>query len=492
VTVHLLDWLAITGFGQILMRLVVSPLILSLGLAVARCSAAGETPRPTSEVHLKIDQGIPLRVYVTKRISVRLNEPVQGRLLEPVYSFDRIVIPEGSEVAGRVIRLDPESRVRRISNMLNGDFTPQHAAEVQFERLTLPNGEQFLINAAASRGLPLVISASASRKADKANAPASKGAEEGSPGLKTTARNAAAGAIHKQINARTYGMADILRGPGKLERLKEFLVMKLPYHPQWVRKGTRYDAVLAQPLDFGTATVKGEDLKWIGSELPPGVHAQARLLGPLNSKTAAQGNRFEAKLLQPLFSPEHHLLLPEGTALQGLVTQARGARLFHRGGQLRFRFDNVLLPDLKLNTEAQIDAVEGNSEANLKVDQEGGVKATESKTRLLRPVIAGLIAAKSMDNDEGKAQPDSNYGGRTLGGGSGFGLAGALAAQSSRYVASALGFYGLAWSVYRNVIARGQEVAFQTNTALDVRFGSRGAKRAEKTALTKRIERSAR
>ena len=145
----------------------------------------------------------------------------------------------------------------------------------------------------------------------------------------------------------------------------------------------------------------------------------------------------------------------------------------------------------KLSTEAQIDAVEGNRGANLKVDQEGGVKATESKTRLLRPVVAGLIAAKSMDNDEGKAQPESNYCGRSLGGASGFGLAGAFAAQSSRYVGSALGFYGLAWSVYRNVIARGQEVEFQPNTALDVRFGSRGAKRTEKAPLKMR-ERAAR
>ena len=472
------------------MRLVVLPGILSLALGLAQSYAADLIPPPSSEVHLKVDQGIPLRVYLSKRISVRLNQPVVGRLLEPVYSFDRIVIPAGTDVAGRIVRLDPEPRMRRISNMLNGDFTPQHTPEIKFEGLTLPDGRHLSIDAAESSGLPLVISASSVRKPSGDKIQSGDTAER-EPGLKTAARRAAGKAIHNQINARTHGMADVLRGPGKLERLQEFLLMKLPYHPQWVRKGTRYDAVLARPLDFGVVNVKRDDLKWIGSELPGGVHAQARLLGPLNSKSATRGNRFEAKLLQPLFSPEHHLLLPEGTALDGLVTQARGARLFHRGGQLRFRFDNVQLPDVKLNTEAQIDAVEGNSGANLKVDQEGGVKATESKTRLLRPVVAGLIAAKSMDNDEGKAQPESNYSGRTLGGASGFGLAGAFAAQSSRYVGSALGFYGLAWSVYRNVIARGQEVEFQQNTALDVRFGSRGAKQTEKAPL-KMHERAAR
>jgi hypothetical protein len=240
-------------------------------------------------------------------------------------------------------------------------------------------------------------------------------------------------------------------------------------------------------LDFGTATVKGDDLKWIGSELPAGVHAQARLLNALRSDSAAQGNRFRATLMQPLFSSEHHLLLPEGTGLEGVITQARRARLFHRGGQLRFRFDDVQLPNISLKTEAQMDAVEGNSEANLKVDQEGGVKATEPKTRLLRPAIAGLIATKSMDNDAGRVQAEGNYSGRTLGGASGFGLAGALAAQSSKYVGGALGLYGLAWSVYRNVIARGQEVVFQPNTALDVRFGSRGVKETPKHSASTRV-----
>ncbi len=233
-------------------------------------------------------------------------------------------------------------------------------------------------------------------------------------GIQSKVHTAVTREIHNQINTRTHGMADIVRGPGKLERLEEFLLAKLPYHPQWVRKGTRYDAVLNQPLDFGEIAVKPETLRWIGSPLSGGVHAQARLLNALNSRETKQGRQFKAKLIEPLFSADHHLLLPEGTDLEGVVTQARPARLFHRGGQLRFRFERVQLPDAVLKAEAQLDAVEGDSSAKLKVDQEGGVKSTDSKTRLLNPVIAGLIAAKSMDNDEGKASQDANYSGRTL------------------------------------------------------------------------------
>jgi hypothetical protein len=115
----------------------------------------------------------------------------------------------------------------------------------------------------------------------------------------------------------------------------------------------------------------------------------------------------------------------------------------------------------------------------VKVDPEGTAKATESKTRLLRPAIAALVAAKSLDNDAGKQTASgtggaagANTSGRALGGFSGFGLLGIAAARGPRNIGAALGFYGLAWSVYSNVVARGGEVTFQKNTAMAIRFGA--------------------
>jgi hypothetical protein len=60
-----------------------------------------------------------------------------------------------------------------------------------------------------------------------------------------------------------------------------------------------------------------------------------------------------------------------------------------------------------------------------------------------------------------------------LRGASGFGLLGTAAAQSSKYVGTALGFYGLAFSVYANVLAPGGEVEFARNAAIEIRFGAR-------------------
>jgi len=60
-----------------------------------------------------------------------------------------------------------------------------------------------------------------------------------------------------------------------------------------------------------------------------------------------------------------------------------------------------------------------------------------------------------------------------MGGASGLGLVGAAAAQASRTVGSALGFYGMAWSVLHEYYCRGGEVEFGDNTAVDIRFGAR-------------------
>ena len=49
---------------------------------------------------LTVPAASPLRVYITKRLRMRIDEPVQARLIEPVYAFDRMVIPAGSELEG--------------------------------------------------------------------------------------------------------------------------------------------------------------------------------------------------------------------------------------------------------------------------------------------------------------------------------------------------------------------------------------------------------
>ena len=95
-------------------------------------------------------------------------------------------------------------------------------------------------------------------------------------------------------------------------------------------------------------------------------------------------------------------------------------------------------------------------------------------TRVIAPAITAIIAHRAADNDRDHANGgDANVSGRTLGGASGFGMLGALAAQASRTVGTVFGFYGMAVSVYTNIVAKGMEAEFSRNAAMDVRFGGR-------------------
>jgi hypothetical protein len=236
----------------------------------------------------------------------------------------------------------------------------------------------------------------------------------------------------------------------------------------------------------------------LGSQPSSDSMARVRLLTALDSASAKQGEPVIAVLAAPLFSPDHKLVLPEGTRLVGAVTLAKGARSFHRAGRLRFNFQKVELPaeaanltpsspePASLTTQATLAAAEGSGSAQIKVDSEGGVQAQESKTRSIAPVISLLLANKAADNDAGRRSaagvsgPEANVSGRTLGGASGFGLAGMALSQSSSYVGMAFGYYGLAWSVYSNLIAKGGEVQFNKNAMMDIRFGGRAPAPANK------------
>ena len=467
-------------------------------VAFLSLSAASAGDDQNRSIPLTVPSGAPLRLYLTRKISKRAGVPVEAKLLEPVYSFDREVIPAGVVVRGRVSRIESITKWQRFRTILGGDFTPLHRAEVEFTELAMRDGHTVALDTTETVGLTSIYTPP--RPPKKKKAQDRQQGQTANGGVLGTGRQTAKEKIDAAIHARTKGVAEIVRGPNKKERLIDFAVAKLPYHPQWVRRGTRFDAELKEPLSFGTEDVAANALDLVGSQPRADSQVHARLTTPLDSASAKKGQAVEAVIAEPLFSPEHKLVLPEGTRVLGTVVLAKKARRFHRGGQLRFNFQTFDLPEeasrlqtaeperVPVKTQAILAAAEPGGKAAIKVDSEGGVKATESKTRLLAPLIAVMIANKSADVDAGRhggntGGGEANVGGRTMGGGSGLGLLGAAVSQSSKYVGTALGFYGMAWSVYSNVIARGGEVQFDKNAVIDIKFGARtpaaGSKFAE-------------
>ena len=470
-----------------------------IGFAVfsSALAAADPSANPTATIPLTLPAGLPLRLYLTKRVSKKLNAPVEAKLLTPVYAFDHEVIPAGVPALGHVSRVQPVSKWTRARAILGGDFSPLHIAQIEFTSIKLADGSSIEIHTVESAGLNTLVPLKPPKKRAQP-APDNRNA-----GIIATGKQQAKDAINAQID-RVKSIPDIVRGPGKKEMIYDYAMSRLPYHPQYLHSRMRFDAVLDSPLDFGTEKVAPESVEVLGSQPAPGSIAHARLLTQLDSKTSSRGEEVQAVLEEPLFSADHKLVFPEGSLVDGSVVNAKPARWFHRGGKLLFGFQNVTLspqaaeilsapssapadprdeapkPEKKLEirTEGTLSAAEGGNAA-LKVDKEGGVTASESKKRFIATAAAVWVASRAADNDpirnsNGAATGQSqNIGGRTLGGGMGFGLLGSIAAQTSRTVGKGFGFYGLGWSVFSTVIARGAEVQFDKNAVIDISFGER-------------------
>ena len=75
--------------------------LLAISLFVPPAPAQSAPDERAQTVSLNVSSGVPLRLYLTKRVSKRLASPVEAKLLEPVFAFDREVIPAGTIALGK-------------------------------------------------------------------------------------------------------------------------------------------------------------------------------------------------------------------------------------------------------------------------------------------------------------------------------------------------------------------------------------------------------
>ena len=109
------------------------------------------------ETPLVVQLGVPLRLYLTKRAPKRTGAVVEAKVLDPVYAFDRQVIPAGAVALGKVTRLQPIPNWQRVRAMLNGDFTPLHKAPIEFTTIVMPDGSRLPLHTAESLGLNSIV-----------------------------------------------------------------------------------------------------------------------------------------------------------------------------------------------------------------------------------------------------------------------------------------------------------------------------------------------
>ena len=452
---------------MILTRVCAPALVLAL-VTAAPVRAAGQ-----DAIELVIKAGRPLQVALDQRLAVkRVGQPVTGTLVEPVYAYDRLVVPAGTKVRGHVQRLTNPGKAARLQAMLGGDFSPHRQIVLTFDTLMFGDGREIPIQTLVTGGLAHVTrqvagAATESKKTGKV----ARAKDE----VEQRTREAIAAARQKASDT----MAAITQ-PGKMERLKDAAIQRLPYHPQFLNKGTVYAADLTAPVPFGPGTPTASAPS--GTAPAPASVLTARLVTPLDSAKTPRGTVVEAVVTEPVFSADHHLILPEGTTLTGEVTFAAQPRRFRRNGQFRFLFEQVhALDQESAQLLASLYSVQASADDNVVIDDEGGASVTNPKTRFIAPVLAALALRGAIGrgrhvdndgdaNDVAGAPATGGVGSRGLGGFLGFGAIGAVVSQFSPPVAIAVGAVGVARTVYTNVLGKGPDVSFPADTPIQVRL----------------------
>ena len=427
--------------------------VVALGLFAAP-EARAQAERPS--VELVVETGTPLRVAVVDRVRLQKEgQVVKGTLIEPIYAYDRIVVPAGTTVLGHVTALAKVTRGARAVAMLNGDFTPLRRATLEFDSLIFDDGRDLPLRTEVTSAIEHLV---LKTKAD--------------PGKNLAER------AKDEVSAKVKEALSTVKQPGRARRLEQGLVSSLPYHPQYLAAGTVYTAVLLSPLSFGTA--EATETAPAGTRAPKDSVLHARLLTALDSSKTLRGTPVLAMVTQPLFSADQRLILPQGTLLKGEVTFAKPARRFHKNGQLRFLFETVQAPEQDPEVlRASLYSVQVGKDERVVLDDEGGASIVNSKARFVAPALATLALVGTMhqrlDYDTGGLGPEAQQGtvgSRGLGGFFGFSLVGAALSQLSHPVAVGFGVLGVARSVFVSVFAKGRNVAFPAHTEMQVQLAA--------------------
>lgn len=402
--------------------------------------------------------GTPLSAQLEDHVPLRRGQAIHARLLYQVFNENKLVLPAGTMLDGTVVDLIPD-RAHRLASGLRGDFTPFRTPAVTFKSLTTPEG----------RVVPLETQL----------------VTTGAPMFSLVPPPPKKGGVIRQQFAIGKQMAkdrlEIVTGPDKRDRVVQFLYTQLPYHPQRIQKGTAWTVETTQPVLLPPVSQDQKDRGAVASSAatPTSEHApdqaqwilNASLLEELSSKTTVKGSPVHAVVMEPIYNRDQTVAVPQGSVLDGAVTQARPARRFGRAGLLRFDFRQLTFPDGHNSQNVQtslrgIDAIGGEK---LALDSEGKLQP-KPQDKVLVPLILFALASRPLDRDHG----DNSFGKDAVASNS-LGLVGFLVGTAGGWhnVASGIGYYGTALSVYNRWIKRGQEIAFVHDTRIVVQTTAR-------------------
>ncbi len=252
--------------------------------AQAEHEAAAEAgAKPPEIIELQVPAGTPLPVVLDREVRIKkVGQAIHAKIAEPVFAFDKLVVPAGSEVTGSVTRIGGVSAMKRTMAALDTNFSPTRDIEITFDQLVLPGGQQIPLHthvAPASQGVLQFATAPEPKnegKGKKQNAAVKLASEKISQKKQEINKD---WETAKQQNCTR----PEITSPEKTGDLR------LPIHPQYIDAGTRFNAELLDPLNFGAESLTSEKLLAVGTPPAAGSIVHALLKTALSSDTAQRG-----------------------------------------------------------------------------------------------------------------------------------------------------------------------------------------------------------
>ena len=132
--------------------------VIVFGFSTICLQAQTASPAALSlSTSLVVPEGAPSRVVVTDKLRFKRNQPVHARTVDPVFAFDREVIPSGTDVEGHISGFKSASRLVRVRAMLGGNFTPIREPQLAFDSLVLKDGKSIPIQTEVGVGADTVV-----------------------------------------------------------------------------------------------------------------------------------------------------------------------------------------------------------------------------------------------------------------------------------------------------------------------------------------------
>ena len=201
------------GFGRI--ALAAAILAASPSAAYAQDDHAAV---PTELVELVVEAGRPLRVALDERVNVkRVGQPVEGTLIDPLYSYDRAVVPAGTKVRGHVTALEPFTKKETVESFAAGQFGPRNRVVVGFDALEFDEGRVVPIHTAVNRSAERLTISAAPDEAP------GRGGDHDQTGIVDQGREAVAQARRDALR-NAHAALDAIKQPAKMDRAKAEIV----------------------------------------------------------------------------------------------------------------------------------------------------------------------------------------------------------------------------------------------------------------------------